>query len=62
MLSRMGSLVKDGFKTFKEAAQDYREKLKLDKLEYFDDKFVVGFVDKNSFDVKVKRCSIIILW
>ncbi len=49
--SKMGKIIKESFPTLAKAKIDYEQKLKLDKLGYFDDRFVIGIED--NFGVKV---------
>jgi hypothetical protein len=53
LYSKMGKTEKDTFVTLDEAIKDYKEKLRLDKLQVFDDRFVLGIEDADGNTVKL---------
>ena len=53
LYSKMGKTEKDAFATLDEAIKDYEEKLRLDKLQVFDDRFVLGIEDADGNKVEL---------
>ena len=51
--SKMGKTEKHTFSTLDEAIKDYKEKLRLDKLQVFDDRFVLDIEDSDGNKVKI---------
>jgi len=49
----MGKTEKHTFSTLDEAIKDYKEKLRLDKLQVFDDRFVLDIEDSDGNKVKI---------
>lgn len=56
--SKMGKTLKDSFGTLNESVKDYKEKRRLDKLGYFDDRFVIGIEDKEGNKVDISNIVI----
>lgn len=56
--SKMGKTLKDSFGTLNEAVKDYKEKRRLDKLGYFDDRFVIGIEDNEGNKVDISSIVI----
>ena len=51
--SKMGETLKESFSTLDEAIKDYDEKVKLDRLGYFDDRFVIGIEDSEEVSINI---------
>jgi len=55
LYSKMGKIEKDIFQTLDEAVMDYKEKLRLDKMQVFDDRFVLGIEDADGNAVQIDQ-------
>jgi len=53
--SKMGITIKESFPTLDEATKDYNEKLRLDKLGYFDDRFVIRIEDNKGAHINISN-------
>jgi len=51
--SKMGNTIKESFPTLEKAIEDYEEKARLDKLGYFDDRFVIGVEDHKGVTIDI---------
>ncbi len=53
LYSKMGKIEKDTFVTLDEVIKDCKEKNRLDKLQVFDDRFVLDIEDADDNAVKL---------
>ncbi len=56
--SKMGKIIKEPFPTLDKAIEDFKEKRRLDILEYFDDRFVIGIEDCKGVKIDISNIDL----